>query len=176
MSQLGPMEGFIFVVLLIAVVTDLRSQRIPNGITLPLWPIGILWHLFFFQTEWYFGILGLLIAFPIHFGLWAIGLDKGGDAKLMIGIGACLGWVTMLEATIWSILALLPVGLVYVIVRGRLKNFAKSVKYALLLPYYKAMKLEPPPAPEQTYMPKAPLIAISTTLAVSTDVLLNIGG
>jgi len=171
MENITLIHGFVLAVLFVSVFTDLKSQRISNALTLPMWPVGILWHAVLSSDPWYFGLLGFAVAFPLHFLLWFIGLDKGGDAKLMIGIGACLGWVTMLEATIWAILAMLPVGLVFVTLRGKLGNFWRSVKYLFMTPYYKAMKLDPGPQPEQTYMPKAPVIAIATVLAITTNLV-----
>jgi len=167
LENITPIHFFVLSVLLVAIVTDLRTQRIANGLTVPMWPIGVLWHLLLGEV-WWEGLLGLGVAFPLHLGLWVIGLDKGGDAKLMIGIGACLGWEIMLASTIWAILTMLPVGLVFIILRGKLGNFLRSLKYLFTLPYYKVMKLDPGPQPEQTYIPKAPIIAIATLLAVST--------
>ena len=169
MNNLGIIEGFVALVLLVAVITDLREQKIANGITLPMWPVGILWHVLSSEEAWYFGILGFAIAFPIHFLFWMVGLDKGGDAKLMIGLGACLGWLTMLESTLWAILLMLPVGIVFITFQGKLKNFLRSLKYLFTLPYYQVMKLDPGEAPPQTYIPKAPVIAIATGLAVTTQ-------
>lgn len=171
MNTLTLMHLFVAIVLAVSLVTDLKSQRIYNAVTLPMWPIGILYHLLLSSEPWTFGLLGFAVAFPIHFLLWMSGLDKGGDAKLMIGVGACLGWRLMLESTVWAILLMLPVGLIFVVLKGRLPHFMRSVKYLVTMPYYVALKLDPGPKPEQTYIPKAPVLLVATVVAVFTQML-----
>ena len=171
MDTLTIMHLFVAIVLAISFVTDLKNQRIYNIVTLPMWPIGILYHVLLSPEPWTFGVLGFIVAFPIHFILWMSGLDKGGDAKLMIGVGACLGWRLMLESTLWAIVLMLPVGLIFVILKGRLPNFLRSVKYLVTMPYYVALKLDPGPKPEQTYIPKAPVIVVATVVSVFTEFL-----
>ena len=168
MENITPIHFFVTAVLLVTIFTDLKSQKIANKFTLPMWPVGILYHIAFSTLPWYEGLLGFGVAFPLHFILWQLGIDKGGDAKLMIGIGACLGWKIMLASTIWAWIAMLPVGIVVVAISGKLGNFLRSIKYLLTFPYYKLMKLDPGPAPEQTYIPKAPIIAVATLLATTT--------
>jgi Flp pilus assembly protein protease CpaA len=121
--QPTPLEGVVALALLIACVTDLSTRRIPNGLTLPLWGIGVVWHLVAGLVgggQWWAGLLGLLVLFPIHLGLFALKIDRGGDAKLMIGVGACLGWWIGVEATLWGILLMLPVSLILATAMGKL--------------------------------------------------------
>ena len=44
MDTLTIMLLFVAIVLAISFVTDLKNQRIYNIVTLPMWPIGILYH------------------------------------------------------------------------------------------------------------------------------------
>ena len=163
-----PLELIVALALLIACVTDLRTGHIPNALTFPLWGIGPVWHLVLGLVGagvWYEGLVGLAVLFPVHFALWAIGLDKGGDAKLMIGVGACLGWWIGIEATVWAVLLMLPVSLVLATVMGKLKSVWQTLLWALRQPIFRAMGVDPGPIPEQTYIPKAPVIALAVLLA-----------
>lgn len=77
----------------IAATTDLRQRRIPNWLTLSLLLSGLI------QAAWlgqpaslYQSLIGVgiaLLAGIIMLGLNAFG---GGDVKLLLGIGAWLGW------------------------------------------------------------------------------------
>ncbi len=148
---------------MIAVVTDLRSRKIYNALTLPLWLLGpVYWLSIATLTDsgalWYTGLLGVVIMLPIHFLMFAVGLDRGGDAKLIIGIGGMLGWVYGLELTIWSILIMGPVGLLILIARGDGAKVVSTLKRAIN-PIFKAIGR--PLAvreDELTYVPKAPAI------------------
>lgn len=169
---LSTLHLVVLLVVAIAVVTDLTTMRIPNGLTYPLWGIGVIWHgvAFFLGTgdAWWTGLLGLVVLFPVHFALFAVGIDKGGDAKLMIGVGACLGWWVGIEATVWSILLMGPVAVLIATLMGKLPSVWKTFVYLIKAPYYRTMKLDPGPKPEQTYVPKAPVIAISVLVALFT--------
>jgi prepilin peptidase CpaA len=76
-----------------ATATDLRSRRIPNHLTFPLFAAGLLWPLL--RGEGGLGVLdavlGTLVAGLPFFLLWCVGGTGEGDAKLMIAIGAWLG-------------------------------------------------------------------------------------
>lgn len=163
-----PLEGLVALALILACITDLRTRRIPNELTLPLWGIGALWHIvaaLVGSGVWWTGLLGILVVFPIHFVLFALGIDKGGDAKLMVGVAACLGWWIGVEATVWGILLMLPVSLVMATFMGKLPSVWRTLVWVLKAPLYRALNLEVGPAPEQTYMAKAPVIALAVVLA-----------
>jgi Flp pilus assembly protein protease CpaA len=90
----GVALGMVFFAALIAAATDLRWRKIPNALTLPLLAGGICWQC------WTAGVLGLvdaavgccLLALP-YLVLFAFFQGGGGDAKLMGGIGAWLGFI-----------------------------------------------------------------------------------
>ncbi len=139
--------------LLVACVTDLREGKIPNVLTLPLVVLGVLYNTL--SGALLFGLLGAVIAFALHFGLWALKVERGGDAKLMMAVGAFLGWSDMLATTIWMFLLLAPVGILVLIARGRLGNFLETLRYA----WRKALGYPVEPPAEQTTMIFAPVIA-----------------
>jgi Flp pilus assembly protein protease CpaA len=77
---------------LVAAITDVRSGRIPNALTLPLWLTGV-------GAAAYFGGLGrfgeavgasVLLASP-YILLFIVGHGGAGDAKMMGALGAWLG-------------------------------------------------------------------------------------
>ena len=169
-------DGVVAAALIVACVTDLTRGRIPNALTLPLWPLGIVWWLV--AGPWWFGLLGLAVAFPVHFLLWSLGVNKGGDAKLMIAIGALYGYAEMLEATAWELILFGPFSLIWVAVRGDWSTWWQAQKVALgrvLGPYAKALpiaqlqNLDAVEEPELNYIPKAPFLALAVLIGRVTD-------
>lgn len=152
------------VVLGLSVISDLREQKIPNLLTGPLVTMGLVLNIGYGRPL--DGVFGLLAACVVHFPLWAIGVQKGGDAKLMMGIGALFGWRFLVEATLWEAIVYVPVGLIALIVLGRLGNLVAAFKYS----YRRAQGGDAGEAPAPTYLPTAPVIAFACGLAYFTDV------
>lgn len=175
LSDITPMDVVILGSLAVAVYTDLSRRKIPNALTMPLWGIGLVYYLI--VGPWWAGLLAIGILFPVHFLLFALGIDRGGDAKFMVGIGACLGWWLGLEATVWAILLMLPVGLVYATLAGKLLNVWKTFTWLGRTVIYRSMQLDPGEKPESTLIPKAPVIACAVLVARLTpwldDILLS---
>lgn len=166
MNELTIADAVLAAGLLVACATDLRDQKIPNALTFGLIGLGIVIH--FVQGNYWFPIVGVLAAFGLHFALFALQVEKPGDGKLMMGVGALLGWSVMLEGTLWKFLINAPVGLIVLWWHGRLGNFLKRLQYV----YRKALRYPvEPPQEELTYMPFAPSIAIAVVLARFTDLL-----
>lgn len=158
----GPAEILLWLGLATACVTDLREQKIPNLLTFPLMLAGVLLHLA--GGEPLVGLVGIGAAFALHFLLFALGIDRAGDAKLMMAVGAFVGWREMLEATFWSFVLLVPAGVLMLLLLGRLGNFWK----ALVWTGKKALQIPVGDAPEPTMLPKAPIIAGAVLLAQLT--------
>jgi prepilin peptidase CpaA len=119
--------------LAIAVITDLRSQRIPNWLTFPLMLSGLVAHAVANGLD---GLLFALAGFGLGLGVmlvpFLLGMMGAGDVKLMAGVGAWLGASTAFAAFIFTCL----VGGVYALVvllrhmdhlKAVLANFRASV-------------------------------------------------
>lgn len=82
---------------LVAVITDLRHGKIRNWLTLPLLAVGpTIWLAQRGLAGALISIEGALLVAAILVGLVAVvgpGLG-GGDLKLLVGLGAVLGWPT----------------------------------------------------------------------------------
>lgn len=167
MSQLGPVDAVLALALLIAVVTDLRSQKIYNWLTFSLMLAGLGFGLATGALG--AAAMGLGVAFVLHFVLFALKVDRAGDAKLMMGVGAMVGVVDMLEASLWAFVLFAPMGLVVLAIRGKLGNFLAALKWTatkLLRPNMAAGE-----RPEGTPLAKAPAILLGVAIARLTDIV-----
>ena len=76
-----------------ALVSDLRSRRIPNWLTASAFAVGIVFHLA--TSGWSglgFALGGFLLGFGVMLLLWLIGGGGGGDVKLMGAVGSWVGF------------------------------------------------------------------------------------
>lgn len=82
---------------LVAGISDLRTRRLPNWLTVPAFLAALAFH---GLTGGWSGLGqalgGFAIGFGILFVLWLIGGGGGGDVKLMGALGAWLGPIPIL--------------------------------------------------------------------------------
>lgn len=85
----------------VSLVTDLRSRRIPNAVTLPAFVLALVVRAL---AGWNgphglaSGLVGAAVAFlPFFLVAWRGGMGMG-DVKLVTVVGACLGWDRIVAA------------------------------------------------------------------------------
>lgn len=164
-ASLDPAAVLLIVGLLAGAIADLRTGKIPNLLTFPMIALGIAIQAA--SPDPWAGLLGALVAFAIHFPLFAGGIERGGDAKLLMGLGAACGWRTTVEATLWLAILYIPVGLAILAVRGKLGNLIAAARYAAA----RAQGQDPGDPPEPTTFRTGPVIAIAGLVAWATDTL-----
>lgn len=89
-----------------ACLTDLRSARIPNVLTISAIAAALAFHSAVpgglgLQTAG----LGLLVGLLVFFPFFALGAMGGGDVKLMAALGAWLGWNAAINVALFGALA-----------------------------------------------------------------------
>ena len=122
-EPLGLISSVVFVALVGAAgFADLRSRRIPNWLTLGILVSGLVLRAFEGLAALAVGAGGAGLGLAIAVVLFGLGAMGGGDGKLLIGVGAFLGYEDFVGA-------LLLIG-----VLGGLLGLAEAVRRGVILP------------------------------------------
>lgn len=142
MEQLGAAA---FAVSLMGGVHDLFTRKIPNWLTFPAMALGLM------AQGWLLGwpgaldgTLGLLLGFALFFPIHAFGYMGAGDVKLLMAVGAWMGWAACLKVAVGAVLVGALYALLEITWRGRLTAVVKntySFLRALFVPGLVAEKL-----------------------------------
>jgi len=151
--------------LTLAVVGDLKRRKIPNSLNFSMMLAGLVLHAV--QGEFAAPWLGMLTAFGLYYPLWRFGAFAGGDAKLMMGVGALMGWRFVFEASAWAMIAFVPVALVTLAMLGKLGAFTEAAKWSL----QKARGQPVGERPPATKMAFGPVLAAGCVIAAATNII-----
>jgi leader peptidase (prepilin peptidase)/N-methyltransferase len=104
-AALGPSAEFLvacvmFPALIAMTAIDLQHQMLPDVITLPGIPVGLLLNVATGRTSWLESIIGIAVGGGVFFVIILVsrGGMGGGDLKLGAMLGAFLGWKALLFA------------------------------------------------------------------------------
>lgn len=104
----------------IASITDATTGKILNVLTGPMVVAGLALNAW--AGNWEVGVWGFVLATQIHLPLFFARIEKGGDVKLLMGIGACMGPTFILNTSFWYACLYLMVGPLVLLYRKRVKN------------------------------------------------------
>lgn len=163
----------LFLLLFIAVFTDIKKRKIYNWLTFPGMLIGIIMNTLYYSsadkfTGLMFSLQGLLLGIIIFFVPFAIGGLGAGDLKLLGLIGAFLGWIKALWVGLYSAIAGGIFALGFLLLNLKQAQKVKTFLYDLAFSLIHNIK---PPAPSegaspQRRFPYSVAIAIGTLLVV----------
>lgn len=171
-----PLQVVLAAVVLVAAVTDVRSRRIPNWLTLFGVGSGILLNSFlsvddpirwFGGYNWRAALTGMGVAFLVYFPLYLLRGMGAGDVKLMAAIGALMGPANWFAIFLLSNILGGAAAVLLLLSKGRLWGTFHNVGYMLneLLhfrpPYLKREELDLK-SPKATKMPHGVAIAMGS--------------
>lgn len=155
-----------------AIVTDIRSCRIPNALCLTGILVGSLAHLALGGASALLveGLGGLLTAGLVLLPLYALGGMAAGDVKLMAAIGCIVGLPFSILAALFSLISGTLLGLAYLALRGGAAEIRDRYWFALRV-FVRTLRLAlpeaAPDAPSQSRFPYAIAIATGSLVAVA---------
>ncbi len=164
-----PLQVVLAAVVLVAAVTDLRSRKIPNWLTLAGVLAGILLNSFLAvdRYNWRSALFGMGLAFLVYFPLYLLRGMGAGDVKLMAAVGALVGPANWFAIFILSNVLGGVAAVLLLLSRGRLWGVLHNVGYMLneLLhfrpPYLRKEELDLR-SPKATTMPHGVAIAMGS--------------
>ena len=133
MTTLPPaMQVTLAVLVIAAAVYDLRSRRIPNWLTFPALPVGIVLSALLRGSGGLTGaLLGAALAFATYFCLFALRAMGAGDVKLMTAVGAFTGPYNWLIVFVFAAIVGGLLALALLSTRGGLKNALANVLFVV---------------------------------------------
>lgn len=158
----------------VAAFSDMRTRRIPNKLTLPMFFAGWVYQIVMScMYGWHLlgsAALGFLIGFGTLFVLWFVGGGGGGDVKLMGALSVWLGFRLTLYVLIASTLLVLTITVGVVLwtlvtrgVRGSKRKYLATGK---------TKKGEKPRAESREEKQNRRIMAYATPVAVATWLVL----
>ena len=124
-----PIRVTLSLIVLTAAATDLKWRRIPNWLTLPALPVGLIAQTVYGEGFWQ-GLLGALGGFSALFVLFAIGAGGAGDVKLFTVVGSFVGFHNL--GVVFVLVAIIG-GFAGVVVALRAGALGRVLKNSLLI-------------------------------------------
>lgn len=154
-------------VIIVGAVTDLRTRKIPNWLTLSAVPVGLVVAFVVGGGRGLaFSFGAMLLALLIYFPLYALRAMGAGDAKLMAAVATFIGpimWIHLFIAA--SVLGGI-VAVVFTAAKGEFRNtLGKSVEILRHLAFFRAPFASNPSldirSPKSISLPHGAVIALS---------------
>lgn len=118
----------LFLGLALAVVSDIRTGKLPNRLTVPMAAVGLVLGMLGGLSGLLHAALGLACGFALGFVLWLLGVFRAGDSKLLSAMGAFLGWRMLLRAFCWALLCGAVLGLFVLLKKRALRERAVRLR------------------------------------------------
>ena len=161
---------FVGTLLSLACVSDLRTRRIPNVLTLSSAVAAVTFH--FVAGGWPaagWSLVGLFVGALLFFPMFALRGMGAGDVKLLAAVGAWLGPGQVVTAALATSIAGGVIAIFVAVAYGYLRR--ALVNLYLVLTHWRVAGLQPLPAVtlEQA---KGPRLAYAVPIAIGTVVTL----
>ena len=161
--SLGLVQFPLLLILVVAIVSDLRSRKIPNWLTGPATLLGLGLHTFINRIDGFlFSIEGIAVGLGLFLILYVLGWMGAGDAKLYAAVGAFLGPTQTLSA---AVLIAMTGGLLSILALGVHQGWGRmgAWLWSLIQTLFLTRSLQPvAPADNSLKLPYAVAISIGT--------------
>ncbi|GIP29471.1 type 4 prepilin peptidase 1 [Paenibacillus sp. J23TS9] len=132
-------------IIMAAFVTDIRTMKIPNWLTITAMFSGVLFHVITGGLQGVaFSAKGLGAGFGLLLIMHVIGAVGAGDVKLFGGIGAWMGTLLTVQCLVYSVLCAGVIGVMILLWRRetvkRLRKVVSSLTGVFILRSFQALK------------------------------------
>jgi prepilin peptidase CpaA len=161
---------FVGILLTLACLTDLRSRRIPNVLTLSAAAAAVLFHLAtggWSAAAW--SVAGLVLGALLFFPMFALRGMGAGDVKLLAAIGAWLGPGQVAAVALATSIAGGAIAVVVALAHGYLRSALTNLYFVLA--HWRVAGVRPLPAVTLDHG-NGPRLAYAVPIAIGTVVTL----
>ncbi len=124
-----PLFYGLFLMLVLAVFSDLKKRKIPNTVVLFGLVSSLVFQLLAAGTAGAFSwIIGVIVGFLCFFPLYLLRGMAAGDVKLMMAVGGFLGYPLIITAALYSLIAGGVMAIIYLIYKGKLSQLILTIK------------------------------------------------
>lgn len=141
LQEMPPAHLVLATLVCIAAVIDWRTMRVPNWLTLGTFACGIAFGILHPAPDnnlWR-ALAGALAGLACTVPFYTLRVMGAGDAKLMAGVGAFLGFPGVLGAVVYTFIAGGVLAIAFAVWRGTLKRVAANSMHATRDLAYAAM-------------------------------------
>lgn len=126
--------------LIMAIITDLSTRKIPNSIIIFGLVASLLCQVIAIEgaggLNW---LAGVAVAFVCFIPLYLLRGMAAGDVKLMMAVGGFLGYPLIIKAVVCVFLSGGVIAIMYVILKGRIKRLIENMRGMLTDIYIKTI-------------------------------------
>ena len=172
----NPLILGLIAMLLLAVITDLSTHKIPNSLVVFGLTASLIGQCFAAQgaggLNW---LAGVAVAFACFIPFYVLRGMAAGDVKLMMAVGGFLGYPLIITALAYSYLVGGAIAIAYVLIKGRFRQLIQNL-YSLIIDQFvkttSGVDVYDGPVIKQSVgqMPFALAIAIGTFITLFTVV------
>lgn len=156
----------VITLVVIAAITDFRSRKIPNYLTLSGWGVGLMYHVITGGLDGLiFSFAGLVLGFCLLFLFYVLKGAGAADVKLMAAIGAFIGWEGVLRAFVFSSIIGVLFAVAVVAKEGVLMKILKNI-WETIKGFFLARSISYIPIELNLKMCYGPPIALGTILSL----------
>lgn len=161
---------FVGILLALACVSDLRTRRIPNVLTISAAAVAVLFHLAtsgWSAAGWSFA--GLFLGAVLFFPMFALRGMGAGDVKLLAAVGAWLGPAQVVTVALATSIAGGVIAVVVAVAHGYLRKALTNLYLVLLHWHISGVRPLPALTLERA---RGPRLAYAFPIAIGTVVTL----
>lgn len=119
----------------LAAAVDLVTLRIPNAISVGMAVAGLLYQLLLAGVVGFLGgAEGMVAGFIVFMPFYVLGWMGAGDVKLLMAIGACLGWRFAVLNGVIALSLGIPFAIAILLFRGGLMEYLK--RYGRMIKHF----------------------------------------